>query len=150
MKKRDCIVFDIDGTLMDITERRKILMADPDHKDWAGFNANMHLDTPHVDMIQLCNILRQAGHLIVLVSGRGEESRGMTTQQLVFNGVVFEELFMRKAGDYRPDDIVKEEILDQMLADGWFPIMVFDDRDRVVAMWRRRGFRCFQVAEGHF
>jgi hypothetical protein len=27
---------------------------------------------------------------------------------------------------------------------------VFDDRDKVVAMWRRNGVACFQVAEGNF
>lgn len=28
--------------------------------------------------------------------------------------------------------------------------MVFDDRDKVVAMWRRQGLTCLQVAPGDF
>lgn len=59
-------------------------------------------------------------------------------------------LRMRRAGDHRPDDIVKREILDQMRADGWRPVMAFDDRARVVKMWREAGIPCAQVAEGDF
>jgi len=33
---------------------------------------------------------------------------------------------------------------------GYTPSVVFDDRDRVVKMWRENGIRCFQVAEGNF
>jgi hypothetical protein len=53
-------------------------------------------------------------------------------------------------GDYRADDIVKEEFLDRILADEYGTQRVFDDRDRVVTMWRRRGLVCCQVAEGNF
>jgi hypothetical protein len=28
--------------------------------------------------------------------------------------------------------------------------LVLDDRDQVVKMWRERGFRCLQVANGNF
>lgn len=61
------------------------------------------------------------------------------------------ELRMRKAGDYRPDDVVKKEWLD-----GLSPIdrariaMTFDDRDRMVRMYRTAGIPCMQVAEGDF
>jgi len=27
---------------------------------------------------------------------------------------------------------------------------VFEDRNRVVAMWRRRGIRCYQVIDGNY
>ena len=30
------------------------------------------------------------------------------------------------------------------------PTLVFDDRDRVVAVWRKHGIRCCQVAPGDF
>ena len=33
----------------------------------------------------------------------------------------------------------------------WEPIMVFDDRNQVVDMWRNGlGLQCFQVADGNF
>ena len=57
---------------------------------------------------------------------------------------------MRKAGDYRPDAKVKEELLTQVKADGYEPILAFEDRERVVDMWRRNGIQCCQVAPGDF
>ena len=59
-------------------------------------------------------------------------------------------MLMRRTKDYRSDDIVKKEMLDEMRAIGYNPTLVFDDRDRVVKMWRENGLRCFQVAEGDF
>jgi hypothetical protein len=59
-------------------------------------------------------------------------------------------LWMRPAGDYRDDSIIKSELLDQILAAGYKPELVFDDRDRVVSMWREREIPCFQVAPGNF
>jgi hypothetical protein len=53
---------------------------------------------------------------------------------------------MRKADDFRGDDIVKREILDEMTrAWGRKPDMVFDDRPRVVRMWREAGIFVFNV-----
>jgi hypothetical protein len=57
---------------------------------------------------------------------------------------------MRKAGDHRDDDILKIELLAEMRRDGYTPIMVFDDRNRVVKAWRSAGVPCAQVAEGDF
>ena len=59
-------------------------------------------------------------------------------------------LYMRAKHDKRADYIVKGELRDRILADGWEPIMAFDDRDQVVKMWRERGVPCAQVAEGDF
>jgi hypothetical protein len=33
---------------------------------------------------------------------------------------------------------------------GFEPTLSFDDRDRVVKMWREEGIRCFQVDYGDF
>ena len=51
---------------------------------------------------------------------------------------------------FRSDDIVKFELLEQILEFGYEPILVLDDRDRVVKMWRAAGLRCLQVAPGDF
>jgi hypothetical protein len=41
-------------------------------------------------------------------------------------------------------------LLDKLMADGFRPIMAFDDRNQVVEMWRQRGVPCAQVADGNF
>ena len=57
---------------------------------------------------------------------------------------------MRKAGDFRDDDIIKVELLHELAEDKFKPIMAFDDRNRVVKAWRAAGIPCAQVAEGDF
>jgi hypothetical protein len=57
---------------------------------------------------------------------------------------------MRKKGDYRDDAVVKIELLQQIRADGFNPLIAFDDRNRVVDAWRANGIICAQVAPGDF
>jgi hypothetical protein len=50
-----------------------------------------------------------------------------------------------------PDDKLKKEWLDKLFP---YPhndiVCVFDDRDKVVDMWRENGLTCMQVAPGNF
>ncbi len=57
---------------------------------------------------------------------------------------------MRPEKDYRDDGTIKAELLDKILADGWEPWLVVEDRQRVVDMWRARGLTCLQCAPGDF
>ena len=145
---QSCTVFDIDGTLANINHRRHYVQYHP--KNWTAFNRSMHLDTPNHDIIWLLDLMRSNGSTILIASGRGEEQRDVTQAWLAAHHVHYTRLYMRPAKDYRRDDIIKSEILDQMRADGFDPTMAIDDRDQVVAMWRTRGLRCLQVADGNF
>lgn len=59
-------------------------------------------------------------------------------------------ILMRKEKDYRPDEIVKKEIYEQYIKNQYYVMCVFDDRQKVVDMWRKEGLLCCQVAEGNF
>lgn len=139
-----CYIFDIDGTLADLSHRLHHIQKTP--KDWDGFFAEVANDEPIRHVVQLC---RRLG-CVVFASGRPERCRSDTEWWLLTHLSHDGPLYMRKDGDRRPDDIVKGDILDQIIADGFEPIMAFDDRDRVVAMWRERGIPCAQVAPGDF
>lgn len=60
------------------------------------------------------------------------------------------ELFMRKPGDRRPDNIVKAEIYKYKIEPHYNVMAVFEDRDSVVKMWRDLGLLCCQVYYGDF
>lgn len=142
------IVFDIDGTLANIAHRRHLVGTKP--KNWAAFQALAHKDTTFEPVAILARGLPFLDHRIILCSGRGEQERPVTEAWLKQHQIIYKRLYMRAAGDYRSDDIIKGELLDQMLADGFDPKLVFDDRDRVVKLWRSRGIMCAQVNEGNF
>ena len=107
-------------------------------------------DSFHEDVGNFVNIAKVSGKKIIICTGREEFYREVTHNWLEKYGVSYDLMLMRRTKDYRSDDIVKKEMLDEMRAIGYNPTLVFDDRDRVVKMWRENGLRCFQVAEGDF
>ena len=57
---------------------------------------------------------------------------------------------MRPIRSFTPDDKLKNDWLNTKFPDKDDVLCVFDDRDKVVDMWRRNGISCFQVAPGTF
>ncbi|MEK9699484.1 MAG: HAD family acid phosphatase [Candidatus Poseidoniales archaeon] len=142
------IIFDVDGTLMNIAHRRQYVVQRP--KDWARFRENTHLDTPYEDVFEVARSLMNSGHRIIIASGRNQSQAEITRQQITSQGVQPVAYYFRSNSDYRPDHVLKSGMLDRMIADGYQPNMVFDDRTSVVEMWRERGLRAVQVAPGDF
>ncbi|MEU9164729.1 AAA family ATPase [Streptomyces sp. NPDC048424] len=93
---------------------------------------------------------RADGDVIVLLSGRGEEHRPQTESWLRRHQVPYDELWMRAAGDTRRDDVVKAELFDAHVRHRYAVRVSLDDRDRVVAVWRRMGLPTWQVNYGDF
>lgn len=87
---------------------------------------------------------------LILVSGRMDTYRPQTCRWLDKHGIKPHALYMRPTGDTRKDAIVKREIYEHEIADKFHVLMVWDDRDQVVQMWRSLGLPCFQVADGNF
>ena len=146
--KRKVLICDIDGTIADLAHRRVYIITRP--KNYAAFEAGIPDDKPIQHIIDTVISFRDMGWFIIMCSGRGAQQREVTLEWMSKHGVPCQKLYMRAEKDYRADDIVKGELLDQILADGHEPALVLDDRDRVVAMWRERGIPCVQVAPGNF
>ena len=155
---RPIYIFDVDGTLAFINHRVHILDQKDNPNRWRKFYSLCYRDEPNKPVIQIMNNLLLLGAQVLLFSGRSEEVRsktvtwlaehtGLTTSELQEPGF----LTMRQEMDYTPDDVLKESWLDNMIEyDRHRIAAVFDDRDRVVSMWRRRGITCLQVANGDF
>lgn len=148
-------VFDIDGTLADCTHRLHYIVREPGDtrpKDWDAFFAGCVKDEPIEHLLGVALTLFHGAKKIAFVTGRPNSCRQKTESWLGYHFMTTERLplYMRTDGDRRDDSIVKSELMDRLIADGYTPIMVFEDRKRVVDMWRARGIPCAQVAEGEF
>lgn len=149
LESRNSIVaiFDIDGTLADLSHRIHHIRGE--QKDWEKFFESIEQDKPIYPIIGILNAL--CGNIgVILATGRPERLRGKTVEWMHRNSIFFDKLYMRKDGDLRSDVIVKREILDQILSDGFSPLMVFEDRTNVVKMWRDAGLQCLQVTNGDY
>lgn len=109
-------------------------------------------DKPRWAVIDLVEAVAGSGdYKIIFLSGRSEEAREATEQWLNTAFMYpYEALFMRPAGDYRPDNVIKAEIFDREIRDQYNVIASIDDRDQVVRYWRSIGLTCLQVDEGDF
>jgi len=149
------VIFDLDGTLADIETRREISIKENGKMDWDIFfdPNNISLDTPNRPVITMAKLLKESGHRIVILSGRSKVTKDATRDWLKQFDVPFDVLKMRpdnKEFKFMPDDQLKKLWLDQLFPNTEDVLCVFDDRDKVVKMWRENGLSCLQVAEGNF
>lgn len=144
----DCVIFDLDGTLANLDHRLHHIK--DGKKDWDAFFAAMADDTPNGPVAKLAKALADGDHSIVICSGRPEGYRPVIESWLQYHRINFDALYLRPDGDYRPDQIIKAEILRILREDGWEPWVVVDDRQRVVDMWRSHDLTCLQCAPGDF
>lgn len=144
--KKKCILVDIDGTLADISERRKILK---ETNNWDLFFENILQDRVNNWCLEIISKFK-ADHSIIVVTGRMSKHSDKTLRWLSNNNVFFTEIFFRKDNDYRSDEVVKEEIYLEKIFPNYKVIFVLDDRARVVKKWRELGLICLQCDEGNF
>jgi len=141
----DCtklFIFDLDGTLADINHRLHYVRQSPVH--WGKFQEACVNDKPIYWVIDLFNICRKHGEVIIL-SGRNDIVREKTVEWLSKEDIRYDYLLMRKDKDYRPDQVIKLEMLDDFLRDKGYEVQfIVDDRQRVVDMWRENGYHVLQ------
>ncbi len=127
-------------------------------QDWRAFYDACDKDAPIYPVIGVLKMLVHCNSPIQIWSGRCESVR-IKTHAWIFAHTGFEPcrdtVKMRPIGDNTPDDELKERWLDEYLESTslrqWeeeyknkHPIdFVFDDRPKVVRMWRRRGIFVF-------
>jgi len=136
--KQNCYVFDVDGTLAKMNGRSPY--------DYSL----VHTDTVNHNVAMIARLLAQSGLPIIIVSGRTDDCKFETAKWLYDNSIPHDKIFMRKTGDNRNDAIVKREIYEKELKDKYNILAIFDDRNRVVDMWRSLGLTCLQVEYGNF
>ena len=127
-----CIIVDLDGTL-----------ANSEHRRPYGDASKIHLDTPYEHVLKIVRAFCFAE--VFFVTGRGSELTEFqaTVDWLANLGLSPQEsgrhILMRYRNDTRPDDVVKLDLYTTRIAGRYNPILVLDDRPRVIRMWNRLG-----------
>ncbi len=153
LELRPLYIFDLDGTLALIEHRKHFIEGRP--ANWKRFYRACVDDKPNEPVIRTMHALMLTGAEVLIFSGRSDEVRRETEEWLRkhtnFPTHLTGALMMRSEGDYTPDDQLKLQWLnDMLLFDRARIVAAFDDRDKVVEMWRAEGVPCFQVARGEF
>lgn len=150
MKK--ALIFDLDGTLaLCIARREEALKSGV--MDWdVFFDEDLIInDEPNTPIVELFHMYQNIGYTMIIFTGRtGYDGVEEVTKEWLNKNNIKPDIFdMRKAGDRRDDTVVKKEMYDKIKSE-YEVIACYDDRDRVVKLWRDLGLTCLQVAEGDF
>lgn len=141
------VIFDLDGTLADGTHREHYVTRPVGEKNWKSYFAECDKDSPKLGIVKTFRALKAAGHDVEIWTGRSDEVADKTSAWLSEHGLDGVPIRSRAAGDHTPDDELKRAWLHER---GRVPSLVFEDRARVVAMWRSEGITCCQVEPGDF
>ena len=154
------VVVDLDGTIADLSHRLHFI--EGESKDWDSFHEACDQDTPILVNVDVVKALAEAGNEVMYWTGRSDigDVRAKTIAWLCKHGMPLataqgldspsDYLRMRAPRDHRADHILKGEWLAETRGTGREIHLVFEDRSRVVGMYRANGVTCFQVAVGDF
>lgn len=147
-KQQRCIIIDVDGTLADVSGG--VQAKEDGTFDWENFFGAMPFYPSNEWCVRLAQIYYQMGFVVHIVTARPDRYKENTEDWLAKYGVPYDFLYMRKDGDMRKDEAIKQEILDGEFPDKSIIEFVVDDRSEVVEMWRKNGITCLQCNQHDF
>ena len=146
IKNMDCILFDLDGTIANPYHRRHFVRIKP--CNWPAFFKAQVNDTVIEPIATIAReIYKEGKYKVIIFTARPDTYKDMTEKWLKKHNINYHAIYMREGKDNNDDQITKKEMLDKLREDGYNPIAVFDDRPKVVRMWRREGILVFPVAD---
>lgn len=159
-------IFDLDGTLALIDHRRH-LVADKENQRWDEFYKACVDDEPNMPVFKILNALKSVSYShntdiptdgvdIIIFSGRSSLVYCQTVDWLknfvdMPHVPILTTIKMRPLFNSVPDQILKKQWYEELpQSDKDRLVCVFDDRQKVVDMWRSIGVTCLQVSKGDF
>lgn len=147
-RKRDAVVFDMDGTLADVSSIRHHVRPDPTgkrkYKDFDAFHRESVNVPPNHDVVAMAQQHAAEGKDIIIVTARRAKYRNETAMWLAQNGVPSHAMFMRADDDGRPDYEVKKDILSRM-SQSFNVVHAVDDNPNVLKLWHENGIPTTRV-----
>lgn len=145
----DCIIFDVDGTLAHKGNRSAY--------DWKRVGEDS-VDTNIKQLNEIFDWYNYAcdymggtdGIKIFIFTGRDGICLNETKEWLENNGIKYDDIFIRPAGNMEKDSVIKKRMYEEHIKDKYNVIALFDDRNQVVDMYRALGLTVCQVNYGDF
>ncbi|MDO5494234.1 MAG: hypothetical protein Q4G64_00805, partial [bacterium] len=127
-------IFDMDGTLVDVTSVRHYVTGRP--RNFDRFHRASAFCPPHRWVVDMARELHEGGVVVLVVTGRAAQYRQLSEDWLAKWEVPYSRLETRGFRDNRADFVVKEEILLRLMAE-YEIAMAVDDNPDVISLWQR-------------
>jgi phosphoglycolate phosphatase-like HAD superfamily hydrolase len=153
------VVFDLDGTLADVRHRMHFIRPDPAVDPVTGKKVKRRFDLFHMACDQdgviepvayfYRKFVADPDATVVVLSGRDNATYDKTVQWFANKSLPLPDEILLKQGDQHTPDVEQKRFHADRLESkyGKRISMVFEDRDRVVAMWKDRGTFVFNVEQ---
>jgi len=153
--KPNTVIFDLDGTVAEISRRREKAMGSDGKTDWdIMYNPdNIDLDVPNEPVVTVLSMYWDYGYKIYIFSGRSNKTEDATIEWLDKWEIPYHKLVMRDSSSKKIHFMKDTELKRSWLGvhvNKEDIVTIYDDRQQVVDMWREEGLTAFQVAKGDF
>lgn len=148
--RKQAIAFDMDGTLTDVSPIRHFIDAakGKGFRDFDSFH-RMSVHCPANDeVLDMAMDAHRNGFTIIITTARNEAYREATQKWLDDYGIPFENIFMRKDGDMRPDYVVKKEMYETQIKPYYDVLRAVDDNPQAVQNWKEQGLQVTEIPFG--
>lgn len=134
------LVMDLDGTLCDGSAYLHL----GDHEyHWAATG----VAPANPEMVGVIEMAVADGWGVLLMSGRSDRWLERSRKWATKLGIHHDAAYFRASGDWRPNPVVKKELLKRARRDGWDPRVAYDDDPRNIAMFRECGLEAVKVGQ---
>lgn len=139
----DAVIADLDGTLVDVSAIAHLVAGE--ERDFTAFHTASRDCPPRPEVLEAVRAAHASGQAVLVVTSREFVWRDLTLDWLQEHEVPYDQLVMRIVGDFRPDHVVKAEMLDQLEKDGFTVTRAWEDSADVAELWRSRGIEVHDV-----
>lgn len=144
MYRTPAVIFDMDGTLANVTGIRHHLIPHKHRKDFDTFHRESVNVPPHNHVVNAAQAAHLLGLDILVVTARKHMWRHQTAWWLAIHNVPSTALYMRGNDDNRKDYEVKRDILAQ-IRKRHTVMHAWDDNPAIIQLWEEEGIPCTVV-----
>lgn len=136
--KPTAVIFDVDGTLCDVSAIRHLVAHSSKFRNFDHFHRASVFAPAHNHVLEDLRAALAAGHHVFIVTARNEKWLELTMNWLGQVGAEFHGIHARGLEDQRPDREVKRDIL-EIIRRTHEVVHAWDDNPNVIALWEEEG-----------
>lgn len=138
------VIYDVDGTLVNVSGIRHLVAAGLKNRDFDAFH-RASVDCPPIpEVVYSAQLWGEAGLKVGQLTARQEKYRSLTSFWIADHKVPSDLLVMRDDGDFRSDAEIKREKIARLL-EQYEIELAYDDNPAIWEVWDEFSIPCVRV-----
>lgn len=137
------IILDLDHTIALAGERNIFYQLEP--RNYAAAEAGVIHDEVIEPTKKVVNLFYRCNYDVIVLTARADSCKNECIEWLDNEKIPFNDIFMRPAGNYEKDYIIKEILLKNIIEKYGHPEFALEDKEDVIQMFKRNGVFVFAI-----